>query len=226
MIRLATLVLVAALVAAPAAGAADQQIVAATNDEVFTPAAVTVGIGDTVTVSRPAGGFLEHNSHYKDMAKGCPESPTATAWSCPRTFGSAGDFTLYCDLHPTMQATVHVLSGSPPPPDPTPSPTPAPTPQRRTVPIQRLATPPPVDGCFERDFLRLRLKRAAGSLVIEEARVFVGGRRVAVRRGDGLAAPVVVGRLPDGRFTIRIKAIASNGDRLSASRRYRTCPSD
>ncbi len=225
MIRLAVLALAAALVAAPAAGAADQQIVAATNDEVFTPAEVTVGIGDTVTVSRPAGGFFEHNSHYKDMATGCPASPTATAWSCPRTFGSAGDFTLYCDLHTTMQATVHVVSGSPPPPAPTPVPPSAPTPQRRSVPIQRLATLPPAERCFERDSLRLRLKRAVGSIVIEEARVFVGGRRVAVRRDDRLTVPVVVGHLPGGRFTVRIQATASNGDRLSGSRRYRTCPS-
>jgi plastocyanin len=227
VIRLAALTLVAALVVAPTAGAADQQIVAATNAQAFTPAEVTVGIGDTVTVSRASGGFEAHNSRYNDMAKGCPESPMATAWSCPRTFGSAGDFTFHCELHTTMQATVHVIGGPLPPPAPTPIPTPGPPkPSQRRVPIQRLATLPRADGCLERDSLRLRLKRVVGSVVIDEARVFVGGRRVAVRRGDRLTVPVVAGRLPEGRFAVRVQATASNGDRLSGSRRYRTCPED
>jgi plastocyanin len=230
VLRLALLTAVAALLAAPVASAADQQIAAAPNGEVFTPSEVTIGIGDTVTVSRAAGGFEAHNVRYEDQASGCPPSPTATAWSCPRTFGSAGDFRFYCELHVTMRATVHVVSGPLPAPTPSPGPGPAPgpggspSPERRTVPIRRLAVLPSNDGCVDRDSFRLRLKRRAGSTAIEEGRVFVNGKRVAVRRNERLTAPVVVRRLPAGRVTLRIQSIASNGDRLVGSRRYRTCP--
>jgi plastocyanin len=107
VVRALAVVFLAVLVAAPAANAADEEIVASPSATTFTPAEVTILVGDTVTVSKAAGS-LNHNSHYTDQPSGCPASPTTGAWSYPRTFASTGDFTFHCDLHTGMRATVHV----------------------------------------------------------------------------------------------------------------------
>lgn len=216
-VAVALFAVLAVLVAAPAASAADQQITASTGAATFLPSDVTVAIGETVTVNRAAGGFFAHNVHYGDMAP-CPGPPTTSAWSCPRTFSAPGNFTFICDLHgPTMQATVHVVSSLPPAPSPGP---PAPEPTTRNVPAKRLAHLSPTGSCL--DELRLRFKRTAGE-EIEEGRVFVNGRRVAVRKGKGLTAPIRVGRLPEGGFTVKLVAETADGDRLVGKRRYRAC---
>ena len=58
---------------------------------------------------------------------------------------------------------------------------------------------------------------------ITSARVYVNGRRVAVRRGRRLTAPVDLRGLPRGRFTVTIKARTSTGRTITGRRRYRTC---
>lgn len=120
MTRFAAVAALAVLVAAPAAQAANQQITAATNANTFTPSEVTVGIGDTVTVSRPSGGSSEHNIKYADLAMGCPALPTMSPWTCLRTFTSLGDFPFDCDQHSSMTGTVHVVANPPPAPGPGP----------------------------------------------------------------------------------------------------------
>ncbi len=111
--------LLALLVVAPPARAADAQIEANPNAPSFSPSEVTVFPGDIVTVTRLDGGSLAHNVHYEDEVSACPGPPTTTAWNCLRSFSSPGNYTFRCDLH-LMQATVHVVDPSEPPADPPP----------------------------------------------------------------------------------------------------------
>jgi hypothetical protein len=46
---------------------------------------------------------------------------------------------------------------------------------------------------------------------------------VQVLKGKRLTAPVDLRGLPKGRFTVKIVAVTSAGQKLSSSRRYRTC---
>ncbi|MDX6587763.1 MAG: hypothetical protein QOI31_2236 [Solirubrobacterales bacterium] len=104
------LTLIALLIAAPAAGAADQQITAESATPAFSPSEVSILVGEKVTISRDAGGVFAHNAHYDDEAVGCPATPSSSPWSCERTFPALGKYTFHCDLHgPSMQGTVHVV---------------------------------------------------------------------------------------------------------------------
>lgn len=75
--------------------------------------------------------------------------------------------------------------------------------------------------CVSRRRFRIRIRRRG--LQIEQAIVFVNGRRVAVRRGRRLTAPVDLRGLPRGRFTVTIRVILTDGRLISGRRRYRTC---
>src|SRR4051812_11370951 len=109
MPRLLVAVLLLLGVAAPMARADDAAISASTSSPTYTPNTATVFVGNTLTVSRGAAAGLSHNVHYSDQATGCPTLPTASAWTCSRTFDTAGDYTFHCDLHGlSMSATVHV----------------------------------------------------------------------------------------------------------------------
>jgi plastocyanin len=216
------------VVFAPGSLAADQQIAADPNSASFSPSEVTVGVGETVTVSHVAGS-LAHNVHYDDQANGCPISPTTGSWSCPRTFSVAGDYTFHCDLHTSMTGTVHVTSGTTgPTPTPTPTPTPMPnpqtpsptsSPQAKTVSIGRVARLP--KGCAPRRSYRIRLRHPTG---LSTAKVFVNGKRVATIRSTKLASRIRVRGLPRGRFTLKVEVTRLDGSRLVGKRRVRTCP--
>jgi plastocyanin len=120
----AALVLFVLLALAPAASAADYGIAADPNGLSWSPSDLTVAPGDTVTFSRASGGIFEHNVHFNDTGTSCPPTPSAGAWSCPRTYAAVGDFAFVCDAHPGMTGTVHVRTGGEPDPDPDPSPSP------------------------------------------------------------------------------------------------------
>jgi plastocyanin len=218
---------VALLVLAPGSLAADQQVAADPNSATFSPGEVTVGVGETVTVSRAAGGSFQHNVHYDDQTSGCPASPTASNWSCPRTFSAAGDYTFHCDLHTLMKGTVHVVAPGTPGPTPVPNPpntpqTPAPlaTPKPKTVPLGQIARVP--KGCARRRSYRIRLRHPAG---LSAATVFVNGKRVAAPSGAKLASRIRVRGLPKRRFTLKVEVTRVDGTRLVGKRRVRTCPS-
>jgi len=108
--------------AAVPARAANQTVTATSND--FTPAAVTVLQGESVTWNN-AGG--EHNVHFDDNSFVAPSSPSSDAWSVPRTFTSPGTFRYYCEAHggpngSGMSGTVTVQApGTVPGPGPAPS---------------------------------------------------------------------------------------------------------
>lgn len=76
--------------------------------------------------------------------------------------------------------------------------------------------------CVSRRKFRIRVRNRSG-LRVRQATVYVNGRRVAVRRGRRLTAPVNLRGLPRGRFRVRIRAVLTNGQVITGTRRYRTC---
>jgi plastocyanin len=104
-----------ALVAAPAAGAADQTVNALSSN-VFSPADVSIAQGENVTWNNVGGGT--HNVRFDDGSFEMPAQPSATAWSVQRAFNQVGDFTYYCEEHPGMTGIVRVGTGTTPAPDP------------------------------------------------------------------------------------------------------------
>jgi hypothetical protein len=77
--------------------------------------------------------------------------------------------------------------------------------------------------CVSRRNFRIRIRRQRRGVTLVSAAVAVNGRRVAVRRGARLTAPVDLRGLPRGRFTVRISALTADGRAISGTRRYRTC---
>ncbi len=101
------------------ASAADQSVTATPSDE-FSPPAVEIDVGDTVTWNN-GGGF--HNVKFDDGSFEQPSSPSATPWTVQRTFDTPGTFRYYCEEHggpggAGMAGTVSVRdpSGTAPPP--------------------------------------------------------------------------------------------------------------
>lgn len=103
------------LVAAPAAGAADQTVSALASN-VFSPAEVSIAQGEKVTWNNVGGGT--HNVRFDDGSFEMPAQPSATAWSVRRTFDQVGDFGYYCEAHPRMTGMVRVGPSMPPAPGP------------------------------------------------------------------------------------------------------------
>src|SRR3954453_15234375 len=107
-------------IGAPARAAT--QNVSATLGSTFSPTHVAINVGDTVTWTN-AGGT--HNAHFDDNSFQMPLSPSSSAWSVSKTFGSVGTYRYYCDLHggPNgigMSGTVAVNVGYPRPKGATP----------------------------------------------------------------------------------------------------------
>ena len=76
--------------------------------------------------------------------------------------------------------------------------------------------------CVSRRKFRIRLKQPKG-LTIAAAVVTVNGRKVKTVKGKRVKAPVDLLGLPQGRFTVRISVLLSNGKALKGTRKYRTC---
>jgi hypothetical protein len=96
-------------------------------------------------------------------------------------------------------------------------------------------TPPPAFGptgvitglpsakkCLSRRSFRIRIRERRGRKY-ETVLVFVNGKRVAVRRGARVTAPVDLRGLPKGRFTVKISVITTRGEIITGTRKYRTC---
>ena len=103
-----------AILAAPAAGAADQTV-NALSSEVFSPADVSIAQGEDVTWNN-MGGI--HNVRFDDGSFDMPADPSPPPWSVQRTFTQLGDFTYYCEAHSGMTGVVRVGTGTTPPADP------------------------------------------------------------------------------------------------------------
>jgi plastocyanin len=105
------LVLGLALAAAPAQ--ADQAI-GTTPDAQWTPSAVNIGIGETVTWTNTSMGF--HSLVFDDGSLTYPASPDTSAWTTSRTFPNAGTFKFHCGYHGAAMSgsvTVQPVVGGP-----------------------------------------------------------------------------------------------------------------
>ncbi|HEX8075978.1 MAG TPA: plastocyanin/azurin family copper-binding protein [Thermoleophilaceae bacterium] len=128
MRRLAlTVGLALAVLAGPGATAlAVDQSVSANPDSTFTPAAVTIKVGESVHWHN-AGGF--HNVSFDDGSFKDPPAPSATAWNADRKFDAPGTFLYHCDQHGgpngegmSGKVIVEQEGGNPPPPGDTTAP--------------------------------------------------------------------------------------------------------
>ena len=80
--------------------------VAATPSLAFTPATLTVNVGDVVTF---AFGSVAHNVFFTQQAGAPADIGGSNAnVSVTRTFATAGTYAYTCHIHPSMQATVVV----------------------------------------------------------------------------------------------------------------------
>ena len=77
-------------------------------------------------------------------------------------------------------------------------------------------------SCASRRRFTIRLRVPRGERAVS-ATVRVNGKRVAVRRGARLTAPVNLRGLPKGRFSVRITLKLADGRTVTGVRRYRTC---
>ncbi|MEA2386941.1 MAG: hypothetical protein QOJ22_1115 [Thermoleophilaceae bacterium] len=93
-----------------------------------------------------------------------------------------------------------------------------------TPKVDQIATLPRQGAkrCLSRRSFKIRLKEPRGD-ALEQASVYVNGRRVEVRRGERLTAPINLRGLPKGRYTVRIVATTVLGKTIKGSRKYRTC---
>lgn len=125
--RARRLIAIAGLTCSTVAGttalAADQTVTATSSNE-FTPAAVTVNQGETVTWVN-AGG--DHNVKFDDGSFEQPSEPSGSAWTVARRFDTPGTFRYYCEEHGGpggvgMSGTVTVQASAPPPGETVPPP--------------------------------------------------------------------------------------------------------
>ncbi|SEC95854.1 Plastocyanin [Amycolatopsis tolypomycina] len=115
------------------ATAATQQVMM--QDYAYSPAALTVRVGDTVT-------WMQHDQAPHDVvttsapvAFRSPQLSAGQSWSY--TFRQPGTYQYYCSVHPDMRASVTVL------PAPTPAPPKPATTAPRTTPRQTTAAGTP-----------------------------------------------------------------------------------
>ncbi|MGA9635114.1 MAG: cupredoxin family copper-binding protein [Solirubrobacterales bacterium] len=78
------------------------------GDFFFSPASVTVAVGDTVTWRN--SGQAPHNATANDGSFKTPD--LGNGQSASHTFSQPGTFSYICTIHPNMHGTVRVLSSS------------------------------------------------------------------------------------------------------------------
>ena len=94
------------LLAVAQASAANHAVAVGGTQLVFTPASLTVNVGDTVTFTN-AGGFHDVSSDTVGLfrcANGCDGSggngsPSSASWSATVTFNTPGTFGYHCEVH-------------------------------------------------------------------------------------------------------------------------------
>jgi len=91
-----------------------------------------------------------------------------------------------------------------------------------TPKVQEIAKLPSNKRCRSRRAFTIRLKEPQGD-ALRSAKVFVNGKRAAVRKGERVTAKVDLRGLPRGRYTVRIAARTVLGRTIKGKRRYRTC---
>ncbi len=76
--------------------------------------------------------------------------------------------------------------------------------------------------CLSRRSFKIRLREPSGD-ALKSAEVFLNGKRIQVRRGERLTAPINLKGLPKGRYTVKIVAKTVLGKTIQGKRKYRTC---
>jgi plastocyanin len=96
-------------VAPPPAGAGGNTVQALAS-LAFSPATLTVGVGETVTF---AFGSVAHNVYF-DKVAGAPADITGSNANVntTRAFSTAGRYTYTCHIHPEMHGTVVVAASN------------------------------------------------------------------------------------------------------------------
>ncbi|GAB3394866.1 cupredoxin domain-containing protein [Amycolatopsis echigonensis] len=146
LLAVAVLCVLAAPVTAPAAAATQTVMM---QDYAYSPASLTVHVGDTVT-------WVQHDTAPHDVvttsapvAFRSPQLSQGQSWSY--TFSTPGTYSYYCSVHPDMRAQVIVqpAPAAQPPPPPTrasavaPASRPASAPSRTAVAAPPVAAAPP-----------------------------------------------------------------------------------
>jgi hypothetical protein len=76
--------------------------------------------------------------------------------------------------------------------------------------------------CLSRRSFKIRLREPSGD-ALKSASVYVNGKRIEVRKGNRLTAPINLKGLPKGRYTVKIVAKTVLGKTIQGKRKYRTC---
>ena len=179
------------------------------RDFFWSPDAVTIQVGDTVTWTNEQGF---HNVLLGDSRLNQPGFPTDAAWQPPpqRTFNEPGSYTFVCEVHPGMTGTVTVAGGEP---TPTPTPTPAVPPPGSGAPDTAAPVVSDITVSGAGSGARVRLT------VSERATVnvrFADGDEVAVLRSQVEAGTWTLERaLPSGHYAYELWAVDAMGNRSS-----------
>lgn len=105
---MAALVTALVLVISTTAWAANSSVSITEEDEQyqFTPANMTVQVGDSVTWTNDSDAPHTVTSDDSGGPLGSPELEEGQSYS--QTFDTAGDYAYHCEIHDYMQGTVHV----------------------------------------------------------------------------------------------------------------------
>jgi plastocyanin len=184
------------------------------RDFFWSPDAVTIQVGDTVTWTNTQGF---HNVLLGDSRLNQPGFPNDPAWNPPpqRTFTEPGSYTFVCEVHPGMTGTVNVAGG-----EPTPTPTPTPTPPPAVPPPGGGAadnTPPTLSGVtVSSSGPGVRVQLTVSEPATINAR-FVSGDEVARLRSQVQQGTWTLERpLASGKYTYELWAVDAMGNRSPA----------
>jgi plastocyanin len=192
----------------------------------YTPNAVTIDQGDTVTWNW-VGPDVNH-----DVYEGVPSDPIPPAlfeshpdiddpglitapppggtWSYK--FDTPGTYDYWCRRHPNMTATVTVNAVEQPPPL---------LPETAAA-VSQLA--PPKAVCVSKRNFKIRIRQPKGTARIALVKVTVNGRPVtASLEGRRYTAPVDLRGFAAGTYEVQIVATTADGKTLRGTRRYKTC---
>jgi plastocyanin len=207
-------VLAVLLAGAPSAPAANQQVTA-TPANTFSPQAVTVTEGDSVTWTNGGG---PHNVHFDDNSFDEPPDVAFPPWTVSRTFTAPGSFTYYCEAHKFvgMTGTVNVV--------PVEAAAPAGSAPQGTAPVSGQATS---TVCASKRRFTIRL-RGLERVRVRSVRVEFNGKDLPVRTQvvDGRrrrTADIDMRGLPRGSYMVAITVNTVDGQVLRGTRTYRTC---
>ncbi|QWF78863.1 cupredoxin domain-containing protein [Amycolatopsis sp. CA-230715] len=108
----------------------------------FTPATISIAVGDTVTWTNH--DTAPHNVVVTDGPEKFTSPTLQTGQTFSHTFTKAGTYSYYCSIHPDMKATLTVTGGGTPPTSPAPPTSPPSSPTAPpTTPTHTMPPPPP-----------------------------------------------------------------------------------